>query len=208
MTTAEELKILYQNKGNQELLNIVKSESDYTPEAVSVARELIEERGGYNIIENEVNAAQAINKQLYDIRIKVYGDLIKKTARSIEEYEKIYNLLQQDQIANILTEQTQIVNDEKVDKTVKVSTVFKSIIGGAIGSIVSSALWGYFLIASEEAKNERVPIILIIGMWLICYGVVKFVTKKSYRNFSVLVFSALSLVFSFELGRIVFLIFR
>ncbi len=78
----------------------------------------------------------------------------------------------------------------------------KSILGCGLASLVGGAF-----ASLQFLYFGATSYILIVGMGLICYGVVKFVTKKSYNNMAVILATIVAFIISYLLGFIAFSIF-
>ena len=87
------------------------------------------------------------------------------------------------------------MKDTKVDS----KTIVKAAVGGSISSLVGGAFWGLQLIYSN-----RIFIILVVGLALLCYGIVKLVVKKSKENKVVVIASLISFMLAILLGTFIF----
>jgi len=88
---------------------------------------------------------------------------------------------------------------EEEDKRIKPSTLYGSIIGGIIASILGGGLWGLQLITMN-----RMMVILLLGLVILCYGIIKLFTKQSKKNIVVAISTVISVIISVLIGQLLF----
>jgi len=93
---------------------------------------------------------------------------------------------------------------EAEDRKIKPRTVFGSVIGGAVASLAGTIVWGAQLLYAGGYIAEKVTLILGVGLFFICYGIVRLATGQSKKNAVVLVSSAMSTAISIIGGDFLF----
>jgi hypothetical protein len=80
------------------------------------------------------------------------------------------------------------LEQKKEDVKIKPRTIYGSLLGGALASIISGILWGALFIYSG-----RVLILMLIAPALICYWIIKAFTRQSKNNIVILIATILSI---------------
>ncbi len=88
------------------------------------------------------------------------------------------------------------------DKKVNSETIGKSLIGGGLASLV-----GGIFVSFQFIYFGATSLLMIMGTALICYGIVKLITKKSFNNTAVLLSSFIAFILANIVGYLLFLIF-
>jgi len=88
---------------------------------------------------------------------------------------------------------------EVEDKKIKPRTVIGSIIGCIVAGLIGGTLWGLQMIYSG-----RIFYILLIGLVLLCYGIIKISTKQTKKNTVVLIATVISVVLSLLIGQLLY----
>lgn len=190
------------SKSNLELVTIINAPQNYQQEAVQIAEEELEKRGGYDSVMNVVEDELELGKKEIKYRKGIIRALEKGKTK-----EELLELLASKanegiNFEEIIEEEIAIRNQEKIDKSVSVGSLFKGIIGGLIGGTFTGILWGMTLLT-----NTEVLLLIPIGLALINYLFVKFSSRKSFNNIGTFLISAGSILYSYVLGVIVFQIF-
>src|SRR5206468_1494662 len=89
-------------------------------------------------------------------------------------------------------------NNVRQKQKIKPRTIFGSIIGGTIASLIGGVLWGLQLI-----QMHRMFVILGIGIALLSYGIIKFSTKQSKENIIVLIATVISTGAAIFIGQLI-----
>lgn len=190
----------YENKENEELLNMHKYKDRYSYEANEALDFVIKDRGGLDILMKEstnsillINEANRIAKETIELASQgVDIDFIKTiTTSKILSAEKVKEIVEQKSIEIELNQK---------DREINPRTVIGSIIGGTIASIVGGILWGIQVIYTHVIYN-----LFYIGLALICYGIIKVATKQTQNNKVVLIATIVSFFIALLIGRFFYL---
>lgn len=189
----------YEKYTDEELYDVHINIDGYSTEAKQALAKVLESKGGLEpilkrleekqIIENEI---KRITKETEELGSQgIDSSFIKTTTSSkILSAEKVKELIDNKYIE---------VEQELEDKKIKPRTIVGSIIGGGIASLVGGILWGEQLIYSHRAFY-----ILGIGLALLCYGIIKFVTKQSKNNTVVFVATVISFLCALIIGQLLY----
>jgi hypothetical protein len=109
------------------------------------------------------------------------------------------NILSPEKVHEIIDNEYSVVQLVLEDKKIKPRTVFGSIIGGLIASLIGGVLWGLQIIYSK-----RIYYILLFGLVLLCYGIIKVSTRQSKKNSVVLITTIISVILSLIFGQLLY----
>jgi len=94
------------------------------------------------------------------------------------------------------------VNKDLDDRKVKPRTIIGGVIGAAIASLIGGILWGF-----QMMWSGRVFAIFFFGLLLLCYGLVRLITKQSHKNTAVFVLAAISVIMALLIGNLLYSVF-
>jgi len=97
---------------------------------------------------------------------------------------------------------------EAEDRKIKPRTIYGSLLGGILASLIGSALWGGQLILAGGYIELKITVLLFTGLSIVCYGIIKAATKQSRKNAMVLITTVLSVLISLGIGQLLFDITR
>lgn len=199
MLTEKDFINTYQQYSEEELYQMTKNISGYSEEAQSALQKVIIARGGYDQLNESIAKKKVIAdeiKRLQDETSKLgFGgvdeEFIKKTATS--------DILSKEQVQQIIDQQYRRVNTEMVDKKVDQQTIGRSVIGGIVSSLVCGIVFGIFLIITGAISP-----VIIVGLLLACFAIVKLIVKKSGNNSAVILTAFIAFIASFLIGYLMF----
>lgn len=159
---------------SEELIDIISNEGDYTLEAINIAHQIIEEKGGVTKIKADVELTskkkeekkKIINEIIAELNILPQDELknadLTFTSEFLnrEEIQEIFNKTKQDFIKN-----------KKQDK-ITVATVFKLL----IGILTSSILGAILLFAILNQEKTRIPVILFIIVIALNFAIIRWIS--------------------------------
>lgn len=199
MLTTKDFISQYENCSDAELYGMYRSLPDYSEDAQQALKKVIEKRGGIKklaerheqelTIQNEKERIRHETSRLFvkESNLQFLKDLIQSNILSPEETQQL-----------IETTYVQL-KAEKEDQKIKPRTVFGSLIGGAIGSIVGGVIWGLQMI-----QMHRMFLVLVAGLALISYGLIRLFTKQSKANRAVVIATVLSVAGALIIGEILY----
>lgn len=90
---------------------------------------------------------------------------------------------------------------EAEDRKIKPRTIFGSIIGVILASIVGTILWTVQLLYAGGYIAEKITFVLGAGLFFVCYGIVKATTGQSKKNVLVFLSSVIAVAVSIIVGH-------
>lgn len=187
----------FEKYNHDELFEIYSNWGNYSDEAREAFNIVISNKGGVeNLVMQQaekqklLNETNKIKKAAVELSMSGSDDsFAKKMIHS--------DLLPQEKVNEIIDSTFYITEQEKGDIKIKPRTIYGSIIGGVIASIVSGLLWGALLIYSE-----KIIIILLIVPALICYWIIRAFTKQSKNNIVVLIATIIAICAALLIGNV------
>ncbi|HMH21206.1 MAG TPA: hypothetical protein VK563_05500 [Puia sp.] len=173
--------------------------SNYSVEAQEALKTVIQDKGGQEALETRLRQKQILADEVNRIKretielVKQGADasFIKNTTRS--------GLLSAENMNEIIEEQYANARQDVEDQQIKPRTIFGSIIGTTIASILGGVLWGLQLIYSA-----RIFYMLLIGLILLCYGIIRISTGQTKKNSAVLIATMISVILSILIGSLLY----
>jgi len=89
---------------------------------------------------------------------------------------------------------------ERADRRIKPRTVIGGIFGTLLAAIIGGALWGIVLIYAPARLPILIYVILLFGLFSVCYGIIKLLTRQSRKNIIVLVCTILAVLQAVLIG--------
>ncbi|MDP4217562.1 MAG: hypothetical protein Q8927_15280 [Bacteroidota bacterium] len=199
MFTTKDFISKYENYTDDELVEIYNHISGYSQEAQEGLKIVIQNKGGYDALlkrleERQIltNEAARIAKETAEFGSQgIDASFIKKMISS--------TILSPEKVNEIIDSEYSSAQMALEDKKIKPRTVFGSIIGGGIASLVGGVLWGLQIIYSK-----RIYYILFFGLVLLCYGIIRLFTKQSKKNTVVLAATIISVILSLVIGQLLY----
>lgn len=199
MFTVEDFIDQYIHYTDEELMNIHSNISDYGPEAQEALRIVIQKKGGYEALEERLKQHYLIQNEIKRIEREttVFGS--KGVDASFIKTVTDSQFLPKSTIDQIIDNKHAEVQLELEDQKIKPRTIFGSIVGGTIASIVGGTLWGLSLIYSG-----RIFHMLLVGLVLLCYGIIRISTRQTRKNAVVLITTIVAVVLALLIGQLLY----
>jgi hypothetical protein len=202
MLTTKDFIAKYENYSDEELYVIYKNVANYSAEAGEALHIIIDKKGGMEALVKRLEAKAVIENEKQRIANEatklglggVDASFIKNTTSSA--------ILSKEEVNEIIETNAEKAELLVEDKKVNSETIFKSVVGCGLASIAGGAFASIqFLYFGATSA------LLIIGTALICYSIVKLVTKKSYNNTAVLLSSFAAFIIAYFIGQLALSIF-
>ena len=104
---------------------------------------------------------------------------------------------------NSIVKQTfEEITQEWEDKKIKPRTLLGGGLAAGIASLIGGILWGL-----QMMWSGRIFSIFLVGLVLLCYGLIRLFTKQSHKNIAVLILTAISAVIALIIGQLMFDVF-
>lgn len=199
MFSTGDFVLKFEQYSDEELFEAYSEPDSYTDEAKKALNIVINNKGGLEkIMQRLEQAAQIVDEE---VRIS------KETAKLFVEgtdtafLNKIItsSILPADKVRAIIDNKVAGLKLEKEDKEIKPRTIFGSILGGSIASVIGGILWGL-----QMAWSGRIFVIFFIGLVLLCYGIIRLSTRQSQRNNAVAIATLISVILAVIIGQLVY----
>jgi len=201
MQTTEDFIKKYEAYSNDELLEMHDSLQDYSVEAREAFKIVISRKGGEENLIRLKDKKIVLGKEYQ----RIHNEVSRLTTSDVDIsfLKKMISseILTQEELDHTLENMYSKAKDDLNDTEVTSHTIFGSVFGGIVASIAGGIYMGLQLIYSP-----RIFYILIFGLVLLCYWIVYLFARKSYKNQSVIIATIISVVLSFLLGKLLFLI--
>jgi hypothetical protein len=199
MFSVKDLVVKYDAYADEQVFDVYASIDTYSNEAKEALNIVIAKRGGLEKLIEREKERNARSKEIERIKLEVTRLSTSDTDDSFLKKIVTSNILSNEEVNEIVDNTLKVASQEKEDKEIKPRTVWGSIIGGGIASLVGGSLWGLQLIYSK-----KVFIILLIGLVLLCYGIIKFSTRQSNKNVVVLITTIVSVLMAIIIGQFIY----
>ncbi len=202
MLTTKDFIEKYEAYTDIELYTIHKNIDNYSEDAGKALAIVIDKKGGFDELVKRLEARAVVENEKRRIANEatqlglggVDASFIKNTTSS--------SILSKDEVETIIETNAAKAELQVKDRTVNSETIVKCIIGGGLATITGGAFaslqYVYFGATSK---------IMIIATALICYGTVKWFTKRSFNNTAVFVASFIAFGLSYLVGQLALSVF-
>ena len=199
MLSKEELITKYQQYSDNELLEVYSNRDGYSKEANEAIDIVLESKGGLEAIKKNFLEKKTISDEINRIKRETEKLSSKETNAEFIKSLVSSSILPKEKVSEIVDSKYSEFEAHLKDTKIDSKTIVKAAVGGTIASLVGGAFWGLQLIYSN-----RIFIILVVGLALLCYGIVKLVVKKSKENKVVVIASLISFMLAILLGTLIF----
>lgn len=202
MITKEELIKKYTSFSDKELFAVYTNISTYSEQAKEAFEIVINQKGGLeNFLERKKRSEEETTERHW-IKNKVSKLYIEHADKDFIKEQIKSDVLNYNEVTEIIEEAFDKLEKAKADKAVTPKTIYGSIWGGILASIIGGIYWGLQLIFLDWIFG-----ILVFGLGLICYAIVAFATKQSKENTVVLITTAISFSLSLLVGQFLLMVF-
>jgi hypothetical protein len=185
----------YKKYSDDDLLEEYRTSMDYSGKAEKDLSDEISARGGIDHLIKQEKIKRQFPDEIKRIN-KIIFDLCKKNI-SVEAIKTSISsdIIPQHELNEILDKQITSATNYIKDKTITSRTIIGSIVGTLISSILCGAIWSYTII-----KTGTMYYILLPGLALISYVILRLLTKQSKNNTLVFIATFLSTFLAVILG--------
>jgi hypothetical protein len=197
--TQQELIDTYSSFSDEQLLEAHHNLGDYTNEAKKALAIIIKNRGG---IENLLAKERLQNEVFLETeKIKQQVRRLSTPGVDLEFLNKMIQsgILLESQKRSIIKLAFEEITQELEDKKIKPRTLLGGGLAAGIASLIGGILWGF-----QMMWSGRIFGIFLIGLVLLCYGLIRLFTKQSHKNIAVIILTAISVVIALVIGQLMF----
>jgi hypothetical protein len=195
MLNETELLSLYRNYSDQELLNLFSNNEGYSEEAKVIIYKVVEEKGGIEKLQQNLNEKIIIDKETFRIRLEVRKLFSSETNAEFVKKLLSSDILPKEQLDATVDEEFEQLTTDKVGNSVDFKTIFFAGLGIIVSSIVAGYLWS--LMIGPTNTSNRIPYFVICGLILLCHLIILGFTRKSKFNPVVLAATAIAIIVAF-----------
>ena len=202
MLSTNDFVLQYETLSDEELYTIYSARHDYSAEAQEALEIVLQKKGGQDELIQRLKERQIYVTEVNRIgretvvmsRKGVDIDFIKSTMTS--------PFLSSEEVNEIIDKAVRMVTREADDKKIKPRTIVGSIFGALSAGILGGFLWGLWLLWAPERMPMIIIGLLLAGVVLLSYGVVKLFTRQSQKNVVVLIATIVSFFLSLFIGQL------
>ena len=186
----------YENYTDEELFEVHSNITTYSNEAKDALTIVIAKNGGLENLQKRLDEKKIITNEIQRINREVAQLNVPGNDVSFLKILISSNILPSEKVNEIIDNKFSEIVLEEEDKKIKPRTILGSIFGGGIASIIGGVLWGLQMIYSN-----RIFVIFLIGLVLLCYGIIKFSTRQSKRNTVVVIATVIAVIVALLVGQ-------
>jgi hypothetical protein len=177
----------YKNYSDDELMEILKTNKDYSEKSIPELDEEINNRGGIELMLKQQQKRKIIPNEIRRITNEIFSlnaeginaDFLKTVIKS--------DILPEEQLHKVIEEKYKLAEAYRNNKKVKSRTIAGSLAGIAVSAVVVGGLW---MLQLAYMKNVRY--ISIVVAYFICYGIIRLITRQTASNAVVLIAAVLA----------------
>lgn len=202
MFTKEDFKAKYETYTDEELYAVYNNADHYSEEARRALFEVLEKNGGTEALIKRLEEKNIIEKEKARIASEAIKFGLEGVDVSFMKNTTSSEILSKEEVDHIIEKNVAIAESVVEDKKVNSDTIVKSLVGCGLASVLGGAFASLQLLYFGATS-----VLMLVGTILICYGTVKFVTKKSFNNTAVILSSFAAFILAWLLAMLAYSIF-
>jgi hypothetical protein len=202
MLTTEEFVLQYEAYTDEELYNVYENIDDYSAEAQEAFDIVIAKKGGLEGFLDRMNEKAAYAAEINRIGREVVTMSRKNVDPDFMRTIISSQILPPEKVNDIITQASGLVALEKEDKKIKPRTIIGSVLAIIVATAIGGIAWGLKEIYAPNIYRQ-IQLLLVLGLVLLCYGIVKRFTRQSKRNTVVIIATLISIALSLTLGVLI-----
>lgn len=193
----EQLISTYTDFSDEQLFEAYHNPNDYTGEAKEALAYVIQKRGGVDTL---------LAKEQQQNLVFAETERIKQAVRRLSTPEidlgflnKMITsqILEERHTQSIIQQTFEEINQDMEDRKIKPRTIIGGSLAAGIAGLIGGIFWGL-----QMMWSGRVFAIFLFGLVLLCYGLIRVVTRQSHKNVAVFVLTAISVVIALIIGQL------
>ena len=202
MLTTEEFVLQYEAYTDEELYKVYQNIDDYSSEAKDAFDIVMEKKGGLEQFLDRMNEKAAYAAEINRIGREVVTMSRKNVDPDFMRTIISSKILPPEKVNDIITQASGLVALEKEDKKIKPRTIIGSLLAIIVATAIGGIAWGLKEIYAPNIYRQ-IQLLLVLGLVLLCYGIVKRFTRQSKRNAVVIIATLISVALSLALGVLI-----
>jgi hypothetical protein len=185
----------YETHTDEELYTIYMNKDGYSPEAQEALMIVLQKKGGLDELVHRLQEKQVYNNEVN----RIGREVVKMGQKNIDiDFIKTVmssTILPPEKVNEIIEQAFEMATLDNEDRKIKPRTIVASIVGGILCSLA--------LIYAPPRMSLMIVGILIFGLILLCYGMVRLFTRQTQKNIVVLIATFISVVLSIFIGEFI-----
>jgi hypothetical protein len=186
----------YKNYSDDELMEIFKTNKEFSGKSTPEIDEEINNRGGIDMMQKQQQERRVVPNEIRRITNEIFSlnaeginpDFLKTVIKS--------DILPEEQLHKVIEEKYKLAEAYRNNKKIKSRTIAGSLAGIAVSAVVVGILW----MLQMAYYKETVHYIGIVVAYFICYGIIRLITRQTASNAVVLIAAVLATVISILAG--------
>ena len=195
MLNISDFKEKFENYSDEQLYEAKVNADQYSDDGKEALNIVINKRGGIDLLELRILDKKKIDDEIKRIRLETFRLSSKETNAEFIKTLITSDLLPEEKVHEIIDEQFNKFETHVKNITIDSKTITKAVIATLLGSLVGG-IYMWFVLSNAT----RIPILFFIGLGLLCYGIIRLITKKTRANTVVFIATLLSFIFSLLIG--------
>jgi hypothetical protein len=179
----------YEAYSDEELYRVYMERDDYSEEANEALKIALDRRGGLGTMMSRLQEKEEKILEAEKIRLQTAKLFVPGKDASLLFNIISSDILTPDETHDIIERKYDELNAWHRDRAVNARTIYGSIAGSLLGSVIGGVLLGLQMI-----QLDKIFYLLIAGLFLLSYGLVRLFTRQSRANFVVYLSTILSVV--------------
>ncbi len=178
----------YKNYSDDELMEIFKTNTEFSNNSIPELDEEINNRGGIELMRKQQqkrriipNEVRRITNEIFSLNAEgINADFLKTVIRS--------EILSEEELHKVIDEKYKLAEVYRNNKKIKSRTIAGSLAGIAVSSVVVGILWMLQLAYCKESVHYMG----VVVAYFICYGIIRLITRQTASNAVVLAAAVLA----------------
>ncbi len=202
MLTTDEFIVQYQAYTDEDLHTVYEHIDDYSPEAQEAFKIVIQKKGGLEKWLDRIHQKQVYAAEVTRIGREAAGMAMKNIDVDFIRTIVTSKILPPEKVNEVITQAVGQAALHKEDIKIKPRTIIGSLLGVIVAGVIGGIGWGLNLFYAPGI-DLKIELLLLAGLILLCYGIVKTFTRQSKKNVIVIIATTLSVIFAIVLGMLI-----
>ncbi len=202
MLTTDDFILQYEAYTDEDLHAVYEHIDDYSPEAQEAFKIVIQKKGGLEKWLGHIQETQIYFAETMRISREAAGMAIKNVDTDFIRTIVSSKILPPEEVDKVITQALEQVALHKEDRKIKPRTIIGSVLGVIVAGIIGGIGWGLKEVYAPDIYL-KIQLLLVAGLILLSYGIVKAFTRQSKGNVVVLIATVLSVILSILLGLLI-----
>ena len=199
MPSVSELQEQYREFDDLQLYATHQNKEGYSVEGQEALDLEVNNRGGERDLKLRVAQILFLNDERKRVRIYARSAVANGLSKAEMIKEIHFEHLTNEEIEGLLDIEIEIANAAIEDVKVKPKTIYGSLLGICIGSLIAAPVW-----AGQLILGGTIMIFIVLGVGFMNFFIIKSITGQSENNVVVVLASAIAFIVGAGLGFLIF----